>query len=189
MPLPLKPAADLSAISAETRFSPALCIHFSTCSAMQASIQGCSTTALGAGSNGEQAEWNAVSLKEVEVAALEEVSRLSSVTPVTTLCSVIFEGWEEAGAAAQSVVGSHLLGSLLPRELQQMNWLLIRASILTNSSLVKHAENVTSSATRPIEPCLRSLSNFLSYFNKRRQAHRQNGLSHTSGNSSSRNTY
>lgn len=161
---------------------------------MQASIQGCSTTALGAGSNGKQAEWKAVSLKEVEVAALEEVSHLSSVAPVTTLCSVIFGGVGgnrscSTAICSTSVVGSHPLGSLLPRELQQINWLLIWASILTDSSWVKHAENVTSSATRPIEPCLRSLSNFLSYFNKRRQAHRQNSLSHTSGNSSSRNTY
>ena len=85
--------ADLSAISAEARFSPALCIHFSTCSAMQASTQGCSTTALGAGSNGEQAERKAASLKEVRVAALDEVSRFpSSVAPLTTLCSAIFGG-------------------------------------------------------------------------------------------------
>lgn len=195
IPWLLKPVADLPAISAEARFSPALRIHFSTRSAMQASTQGCRTTALGAGSNGEQAERKAVSLKEVGSRSTRRGILLpifcrSSNNPL--LCDFWGVGGSRSSSTAicsTSAVGSHPLGSMLPREHQQMNRLLIRASILTASSLVKHAENVTSSATRPIEPFLRSLSNFLSYFNTRRQAHRQNSSSHTSGNSSSRNTY
>lgn len=81
-------------------FSPALSIRFGTRSATQASTQGYSTTALGAGSNGEEAERKAASFKEAGVAALEEASRFpSSVAPVTALCSVSFGGQEEAGAA------------------------------------------------------------------------------------------
>lgn len=75
-----------------------------------------------------------------------------------------------------------------PQGIPRKNWLLIPALVLSTSSLVKHAENVTSSAMRPIEPFHRSLRNFLLYFNKR-QAHRKNSSSHTSENSSSKNTY
>lgn len=93
----------------------------------------------------------------------------------------------ESRSSSTRAVGSHPL-LLLPRELQQRNWLFIPPLVVSTSSLVKHAENVTSSAMRPIEPFHRSLRNFLLYFN-RRQAHRKNSSSHTSGNSSSKNTY
>lgn len=93
IPWPLKPAADLSAISAEARFSPAPHIHSNTSSATPASTRGCSTAALGAGSSREQAERKAASLKKVRVTALREASRIpSSVAPVTTHCSAILGG-------------------------------------------------------------------------------------------------
>lgn len=164
--------AALSAIPDESRFSPALCFHSSPCwhTGQHSELQPHSSR--------ERAEWKA------GVAALSETSHFpASMTPVSALC------WGVGGSRSSSTraVGSHPL-LLLPRELQQRNWLFIPALVVSTSSLVKHAENVTSSAMRPIEPFHRSLRNFLLYFN-RRQAHRKNSSSQTSGNSSSKNTY
>lgn len=152
---------------------------------MQASTQGCSTAPLCARRTREQAEPKAASLKEARVTAFEEVSRSpSSVAPVTTP-SLRFLGARGSGSSSTAIrstraVGSHLPGSQLPRDLPWMSWLLVQTPILTALSLAKHAENVTSSAT--------SLSNFLLYFNKRRQAYRQNSFCRTSGNFSTKNT-
>lgn len=97
--------------------------------------------------------------------------------------------WGVGGSRSGSTraLVSHPLGCCSPGN-SKRNWLLIPASVLATWSLVKHAENVTSSATRPIEPFHRSLRNFLFYVNKR-QAYRKNSSSQTSGNSSSKNTY
>lgn len=168
--------AALSASPADSRFSPALCFHSSPhCHAGQ-------HPGLQPHSSGEQAEWKA------GVAALSETSHFpASIAPVSALCCGILgsgrkQEWQHKGS------GIPPAGLLLPREFQQRNWLLILASLLSTSSLVKHAENVTSCATRPIEPFHRTLRNFLLCFN-RRQAYRKNSSSHTSGNSSSKNTY
>lgn len=167
--------AVLSAIPAESRFSPAVCFHSSPC---------CHTgqrPGLQPHSSGEQAEWQA------GVAALSASHFPASITPVSTVCCGILGGGRKQERQHKGN-GIPPTGVVVPREFHQRNWLLIPASVLSTSSLVKHAENVTSSATRPIEPFHRSLRNFLLHVNKR-QAHRKNSSSQTSGNSSTKNTY